>query len=90
LIWGAFDMKSETIALENASGVTAVLSVDLGGNLNLNGSDSILTVPILNAWAPLLLKLTDSGGTVRIFVPSLAKGLVWNGSQLVDGNDLNR
>ena len=64
--FGAFDINTRTLTLQNSSGVTALLSVDLGGNLNLNGSDGIVTIPILNVWSPTILKLTDSGGTVEI------------------------
>ena len=62
----AVDINTRTLTLQNSSGVTALLSVDLGGNLNLNGSDGIVTIPILNVWSPTILKLTDSGGTVEI------------------------
>ena len=48
--FGAFDINTRTVTLQNSSGVTVGLSVDLGGNLTLNGSDGVLTVPILNAW----------------------------------------
>ena len=48
--FGAFDAKPRTVTLENASGVTVSLEVDLGGNFNLNGQDGVITVPILNAW----------------------------------------
>ena len=36
--FGAFDINTRTLTLQNNSGVTAQLSVDLGGNVNLNGS----------------------------------------------------
>ena len=62
--FGAFDINTRTVTLQNSSGVTAVLSVDNGGNLN-KGADGVITMPILNAWSSLRLKLTDSGGTVR-------------------------
>jgi hypothetical protein len=48
--FGAFDLNTRTVTLQNASGVTCRLEVDLGGNLNLNGSDGVVTVPVLNAW----------------------------------------
>lgn len=91
--FGAFDINTRTVTLQNSSGVTVGLSVDLGGNLTLNGSDGVLTVPILNAadnaWALLAVKLTDSGGTARLLTPSLTGARVWNGNQLVTTNDLN-
>ena len=68
------------VTLENVSGVTATLSVDHGGNLNI-GAGGIITVPFLNAWAPAVLKITDSGGTIRNLTSSLTGALVWNGSQ---------
>ena len=46
--FGAYNSTMKTMTLENSSGVTAVLSVDLGGNLN-KGADGVITVPILNA-----------------------------------------
>ena len=86
--FGAFDINTRTVTLQNSSGVTAVLSVDNGGNLN-KGADGVVTIPVLNAWSPMVLKLTDSGGTVRNLASSLTGALVWNSSQLVTINDLN-
>ena len=63
--FGAFDVNTRMVTLQNGGGVTVVLEVDNGGNLNRNGSDGVITVPILNAWAPLAVKLTVSGGNVR-------------------------
>ena len=60
-----------------------MLSDDLGGNLYI-GSDNIVTIPVLNAWSPTLLKLIDSRGTVRNLASSLTGTLTWNGSTLVD------
>ena len=76
-----FDFKSQTLTLRNSAGVTAVLSVDNGGNVSI-GSDGIVTIPILNTWSPTVLKLSDSGGTSRNLAASLTRALVWNGSQL--------
>ena len=42
-----------------------MLSVDNGGNLN-KGADGVVTIPVLNAWSPMVLKLTDSGGQCEI------------------------
>ena len=39
--FGAFDINTRTVTLQNSSGVTVGLSVDLGGNLTLNGSDGL-------------------------------------------------
>ena len=86
--FGAFDINTRTVTLQNSSGVTAVLSVDNGGNLN-KGADGVITMPILNAWSPLILKLTGSGGTVRNLASSLTGALIWNSSQLATINDLN-
>ena len=60
-----FDFKSQTLTLRNGAGVQAVLSVDNGGNVRI-GSDGIVTILILNAWSPTLLRLSDSGGTSRL------------------------
>ena len=69
--FGAFDINTRTVTLQNSSGVTVVLEVDNGGNLNLNGSAGVMTLPLLNAWSPTVLKRTDSGGTVRNLACSL-------------------
>ena len=84
--FGAFDINTRTVTLQNSNGVTPVLSVDNGGNLN-KGADGVVTIPILNAWSPTTLKLTDSGGTVRNLAASLTGALVWNGNQLVTISD---
>ena len=86
--FGAFDINTRTVTLQNSSGVTAVLSVDNGGNLN-KGADGVVTIPVLNAWSPTILKLTDSGGTVRNLASSLTGALIWNSSQVATINDLN-
>ncbi len=46
--FGACDARTQTLTLQNASGVTCQLNVDLGGNLNA-GSAGVVTMPILNA-----------------------------------------
>jgi hypothetical protein len=46
--FGALDINTRTVSLQNSSGVTVGLTVDLGGNLNLNGSDGVITVPLLS------------------------------------------
>ncbi len=84
---GQFDFNTKTVTLQNNVGVTVVLSVDGGGNLNL-GADGVLTVPMLNTWEYTSISMKDSGGTVRNLVPSLNGSLVYNSSQLVDLNDL--
>ena len=81
--FGAFNLNTRTLTLQNSAGVTSVLSVDNGGNLN-TGATGVITTVLLAAWAPLLLKLTDSGGTVRNLEASVTGTLVWNGSTLVD------
>ena len=42
--FGAYNSTMRTMTIQNSSGVTAVISVDNGGNLNLNGSDGVITV----------------------------------------------
>ena len=85
--FGAFDINTRTVTLQNSSGVTALLSVDNGGNLN-KGADGVVTIPVLNAWSPMVVKLTDSGGTIRNLASSLTGALVWNSGQLATINDL--
>ena len=60
--------------------MTAVLSVDNGGNLNL-GAQGIVTVPYMNnTWAPTNLKLMDSASTTRQLTSTTTGLLVWNGA----------
>lgn len=87
LVHGAFDIETLTLTLKNTSSVTGILSVDNGGNLNI-GPDAVVTVPSLNSWAPTSLKLTDSAGTVRNLLAGVTGSLGWNGSTLVDVNEL--
>ena len=47
--FGAHGLNVRTVTLQNSSGVTTVLSVDNGGNLNTNNSGAI-TAPSVNAW----------------------------------------
>ena len=63
--YGAFDINTRTLTLQNNSGVTAVLSADNKGNLNNKGADGVITMQILNAWSLTVQKLSDSKGTVR-------------------------
>ena len=63
--FGAYNSTMRKTTLQNASGVTLVLEVDLGGNLNLNGSDGVITVPILNAWSFMALRMNDGLGNIR-------------------------
>ena len=80
--FGAFGINKRTVTLQNSSGVTAVLSVDNGGNLN-KGADGVITAPILNAREILTQSWKDSNGTVRSLLPSLGT-LTYNGSTLID------
>ena len=86
--FGSYNSTMETLTLSNTNGVTAILSVDNSGNLN-TGADGVITVPILNSWEHLALKLKDSQGTVRNLTSSITGGLVWNASQLATINDLS-
>ena len=79
--FGAYDARTQTLTLQNASGVTCQLNVDLGGNLNV-GTARVVTVPILSAWAPTALKLTDSAGAVRSLTSATTGELLWNGLEL--------
>ena len=83
-----FDFKTQTLTLRNSSGVTLQLNVDNGGNLSL-GADGVITVPILNAWDYINVRIKDSGGTVRLLNSSLTGALLWNGSQLATITDLS-
>ena len=79
--FGAYNSTMKTLTLENASGVTAVLSVDLGGNLN-KGADGVITVPILNAWSFLTVKTDDGAGNIRNITSCLTGDLLFNNIQL--------
>ena len=79
--FGAYDARTQTLTLENASGVTCQLNVDLGGNLNV-GTAGVVTVPILNAWAPTALKLTDTAGTVHNLSSATTGELLWDGLEV--------
>jgi len=79
--FGVYNSTMETITLKNSSGVTAVLSVDLGGNLN-KGADGVITVPLLNAWEYTILKLKDSAGTVRNLTNNTSGQLFWNSQEV--------
>ena len=79
----------KTLTLENASNVSLVLEVDLGGNLNLNGSDGVITVPILNAWGFLMVKMDDGAGNIRNLTSNLTGGLLFNNVQLAILTDLS-
>ena len=81
--FGAFDVNTQTVTLQNSAGVTAVLSVDNGGYLNANGN-GIIDVATLNGWEFLNQSYKDSSGTVRDLVPSLTGTLTYNGSTLTD------
>ena len=64
------------------------LDVDNGGNLSLGADGGVITVPILNAWDYINVRIKDSGGTVRLLNSSLTGALLWNGSQLATITDL--
>jgi len=76
-----FDFKTQRLTLRTSNGVTLQLNVDNGGNLSL-GADGVISVPILNAWDYINVKIKDSGGTVRLLNSSSTGVLLWNGSQL--------
>ena len=57
--FGAFDLNTRTVTLQNSAGVTAVLSVSNGGYVSV-GADSLVSVSSLNNWQHLSLKLKDS------------------------------
>ena len=80
--------STQTLTLRNSSGVTLQLNIDDGGNLSL-GADGVITVPILNAWDYINVRIKDSGGTVRLLNSSLTGALLWNGSQLATITDLS-
>ena len=86
--FGSYNSTMETLTIKNTNGVTTILSVDNSGNLN-TGADGVITVPILNTWEHLALKLKDSQGTVRNLTSSITGGLIWNASQLATINDLS-
>jgi len=86
--FGAYNSTMRTVTLVNTSGVTLVLEVDNGGNLNLNGSDGVITVPILNAWSFLAVKMDDGAGNIRNLTSNLTGGLLFDNIQLATLTDL--
>ena len=78
--FGAFDINTQTVTLQNANGVTAVLSVDIGGYLNI-GADGVITVPILNLWSFLALKMKVGARSMKQ-LPSASASSVASGIAL--------
>ena len=64
-----------------------MLEVDVDNNLNLNGSDGVITVPILNDWSYTLLKIEDPCGAVRNLTSNITSGLLFNNIQLATLTD---
>ena len=46
------------------------------------GTAGVVTVPILNAWAPTALKLTDTAGTVHNLSSATTGELLWDGLEV--------
>jgi len=88
VVHGQYDIETKTITLKNGSGVTAVLSVDNAGYLNV-GANGVITANLLNAWDFATIKIADSMNVSRNLTASLTGQLVWNQSSLVDLNYLN-
>ena len=87
LVHGQYDLETKTVTLKNGSGVTAVLSVDNAGYLNV-GPNGVITVNLLNAWDFSTIKIADSMNVSRNLTASITGQLVWNQSSLVDLNYL--
>jgi len=85
--FGAFDMGARTVTLTNASGVSKVVSVDNSGYLNV-GADGVITVPVLNLWDHLQLRLKDAAGNVRLLTSTNTGALTWDGSTVAMGSDI--
>ena len=64
--------KSQNLILRSSVGAQAALSVDNDGNVSISGG-GIVTVPSLNSWSPLSLKLNDANGASMSF-PSNTSG----------------
>ena len=63
--FGGFDLRTQSVTLENPNGVTGVMTMDNGPHLLINGH-GVITVNLLGVWAPLQLRLTDPVGNVRL------------------------
>ena len=90
--FGAFDINTRTLTLQNAAGVTALLTVDNGGNLKINNSGVTTVAYVSNEFATheynsIIMK--DSNNVLRSLIPSIAGPLTYGGSSLVDLNILN-
>ena len=85
--FGAFDINTQTLTLQNSSGVQGLLTVDNGGNLKINNS-GVVTVAYLNAKVYDTIDLKDSSNVVRTLLPSITGSLTYDGVALVDLNYL--
>ncbi len=90
--FGAYDINTRTLTLQNAAGVQGLLTVDLGGNLKINNSGVTTVAYVDNEFATheydsIIMK--DSNNVLRSLIPSIAGPLTYGGSSLVDLNILN-
>ncbi len=85
--FGAFDINTRTLTLQNAAGVSALLTVDNGGNVKFDTSGVTTVACVDNEFATHEydeLRLKDSSNVVRLLVPSITGSLTYNGTALVD------
>ena len=87
LAFGAFDINTQTLTLQNAVGVQGVLTVDNGGNLKINNSGVTTVAYVDNEFATHeydKIDFKDSSNVVRSLIPSITGSLTYNNTALVD------
>ena len=85
--FGAFDINTRTLTLQNSSGVQGLLTVDLGGNLKINNSGVTTVAYVDNEFATHeydTIDFKDSSNVVRSLIPSITGSLTYDGTALVD------
>jgi len=78
---GDFDLRTQSVTLENPNGVTGIMTMDNGAHLLINGQGVIL-VDLFGVWAPLQLRLTDSSGNVRLLNTNPFGAPIWDNQEL--------
>ena len=79
--FGDFDLRTQSVTLENPNGVTGIMTMDNGAHLLINGQ-GVITVNLLGVWAPLQLRLTDSVGNVKLLNTNPLGALIWDNQEL--------
>ena len=65
--FGDFDLHALSVTLEKPNGATALLTVDNGAHLLINGH-GFITVNIFTLWSYHNFRIVDSGGNVRLLI----------------------